>query len=108
MRSDPPRDRGRAQIEVELAAVMPSYLRERTQISLTREERRVLNAEAARTGRSIAALIRTAIETVYGEGRSAADDQAAMRQSFGAREGHAEDGATWVERLRAGSRLPQP
>ncbi len=43
----------------------------RTQISLTGEERRTLDAEAARTGRSISALIRDAVDAVYLAGHSA-------------------------------------
>jgi predicted DNA-binding protein len=50
---------------------------QRTQISLTSEERRALDAVSASTGRSISALIREAVETVYGEERSTADGQRA-------------------------------
>jgi hypothetical protein len=49
---------------------------QRTQISLTTEERRALDAAAARTGRSVSALIRDAVETVYGAERSLEDDLA--------------------------------
>jgi len=42
----------------------------RTQISLTVEGRRALDAAAQRTGRSISALIRDAVETVYGAERT--------------------------------------
>ena len=77
----------------------------RTQISLTEEERRLLDQEAARTGRSISALIRSAVETVYGVDRSAEDDLAVMRQAFGAWNRHELDGAKWVERRRSGRRL---
>ena len=78
----------------------------RTQISLTSEERRALDAAAARTGKSIAALIRDAVETVYGTERSTDDDLAAMRRAFGSWADHDVDGATWVDQLRSGSRLP--
>ena len=77
----------------------------RTQISLTREERRALDAAAARTGKSIAALIRDAVETVYGAERSTDDDLAAMRRAFGSWKDHEMDGADWVDQLRSGSRL---
>lgn len=79
----------------------------RTQISLTSEERRALDAAAARTGRSIAALIRDAVETVYGAERSSDDDLAAMRRAFGSWKEHDLDGAAWVDQLRSGSRLPR-
>lgn len=46
----------------------------RTQISLTEEERHVPDAAAARTGRSISALIRYAVETVYVAKRSVEED----------------------------------
>jgi hypothetical protein len=78
----------------------------RTQISLTSEERRILDAEAARTGRSVAALIRHAVHTVYGAERSSDDDLIAMRRAFGSWRGHDADGAGWVAQLRSGSRAP--
>lgn len=77
----------------------------RTQISLTAAERKLLDEVAARSGRSIASLIRDAVQTVYGSERSAEEDIAAMRQAFGAWRDHSEDGATYVERLRSGRRL---
>ncbi|MHB1928290.1 MAG: ribbon-helix-helix protein, CopG family, partial [Acidimicrobiales bacterium] len=67
-------------------------------------ERRALDAVAARTGRSISALIRDAIETVYGQG-SSEDDLAAMRLAFGSWKDHYRDGAASVDQLRSGSRL---
>jgi hypothetical protein len=81
---------------------------QRTQISLTSEERRILDSEAARTGRSISALIRDAVETVYGAGRSRDDDLAAMRRAFGSWKDRDLDGAAWVDQLRSGSRLELP
>jgi Ribbon-helix-helix protein, copG family len=80
---------------------------QRTQISLTAEERRVLNLVAARTGRSVSALIRDAVETVYGSERSSDDDLATMRRAFGSWKEHDLDGAALVEQLRPGSRLRQ-
>lgn len=77
----------------------------RTQISLTPEERNALNAASARTGRSISALIRDAVEAAYMEQRSSEDDLSAMRQAFGAWADDGPDGRTWVDRLRSGSRL---
>lgn len=77
----------------------------RTQISLTAEGRQLLDSEAARTGRSISALIRDAVETVYGASRSTTDDLAIMRRAFGSWQDRDEDSSTWVERLRTGSRL---
>jgi predicted lactoylglutathione lyase len=80
---------------------------QRTQISLTSEERQALDAVAARTGRSISALIREAVETVYGGERSSHDDLATMRRAFGAWKDRDPDGARWVDQLRSGSRLEQ-
>ena len=80
---------------------------QRTQISITSEERRALDVVAGRTGRSISALIRDAIEIVYGAERSADDDLAAMRRAFGSWKDRDQDGAAWVHQLRSGSRLRQ-
>ena len=80
---------------------------QRTQISLTSEERRALEAVAARTGRSISSLIRDAVETVHGAERSTGDDLAAMQRAFGSWKVRDLDGATLVDDLRSGSRPRQ-
>lgn len=77
----------------------------RTQISLTAEERRLLDAEAARTGRSISALIRDAVSRTYGSRRDADADLRAIDAALGAWEERDVDGAAYVERLRSGVRL---
>ena len=84
---------------------MYTYIMQRTQISLTTEERRALDQEAARTGRSVSALIRDAVEIVYGAKRSTEEDLVTMSQSFGAWAERESDGEAWVEGLRSGSRL---
>jgi hypothetical protein len=84
---------------------MYNYIMQRTQISLTAEERQALDAEATRTGKSLSALIRDAVEAVYGTSRSSSDDLDLMRQAFGSWTGREESGAATVEKLRSGSRL---
>jgi hypothetical protein len=79
----------------------------RTQISLTEDERRVLQKEATRTGRSISALIRDAVDAAYGAGHSTEEDLIAMRTGKGSWKGRDLDGETWVERIRSGRRLQQ-
>jgi hypothetical protein len=64
-----------------------------------------VDVEAARTGRSISALIRDAVEIVYGTQRSSEDDLAAMRRAFGSWADRDTDGADWVEERRSGGRL---
>jgi predicted lactoylglutathione lyase len=76
----------------------------RTQISLTEQERQILDAVSTRTGRSISALIRDAVDAVYGGERSTGDDLVAMRSAFGAWADRDVDGEQWVEGLRSGGR----
>ncbi len=77
----------------------------RTQISLTEHERHLLDTVAARTGRSISALIRDAVETVYGAEHSTEDDLVAMRAAAGSWQKRDVDGADWVDAIRSGRRL---
>ncbi|QTX06000.1 CopG family transcriptional regulator [Agromyces archimandritae] len=77
----------------------------RTQISLTDEDRALLDAEAARTGRSISALIRDAVERTYGSASDVDEDIEAIDRAFGAWQDRDIDGAAYVEGLRSGDRL---
>jgi hypothetical protein len=77
----------------------------RTQISLDDGQRDALDREAARTGRSMAALIRDAIDAQYGTPDDPERDLAIMRRASGAWRDRAQDGAAWVDRHRSGSRL---
>ncbi len=85
--------------------MMYHYIMQRTQISLTPEERRLLDDLAARTGRSIAALIRDAVRLAYGSETDVETDLRQMRLAFGAWETRRVDGAHYVEQVRSGRRL---
>lgn len=77
----------------------------RTQISLTVEERKLLDAEAARTGRSISALIRDAVSKTYGSRRDVDADLRAIEGALGAWRERDVDGKAYVEHIRSGGRL---
>ncbi len=77
----------------------------RTQISLTAEDRTILDAEAARTGRSISALIRDAVVRTYGFRQDVEEDVRAISAALGAWHGRDVDGEAYVEQLRSGARL---
>jgi metal-responsive CopG/Arc/MetJ family transcriptional regulator len=81
----------------------------RTQISLTQDQRRALDAASARTGRSMSELVRLAVDAMFLTDQSRDDDVRAIRAAAGAwsdREGEdAVNGATYVDRLRSGRRL---
>ncbi len=77
---------------------------QRTQISLGDEERRLLDAEAARTGQSLSALIRHAVTIVYAPERDADTDLQAIADATGAWAGRDFSGESYVESLRSGRR----
>lgn len=77
---------------------------QRTQISLSSEDRELLDARAAETGLSISALIRDAVRQCYGGQRSVDADIASLNAAFGGWGERDVDGADFVERLRSGRR----
>lgn len=76
----------------------------RTQISLTAEDRRLLDDVAARTGRSISALIRDAVVYTYGSDRDVDSDLRIIESARGVWGERETDGEAYVESLRTGSR----
>lgn len=81
------------------------YIMLRTQISLSEDERQILDKVSAETGRSISALIRYAVDLAYGRGASIDDDLETMQRAFGAWNDRPLDGAAHVDSLRTGRRL---
>lgn len=84
---------------------MYSYIMQRTQISLTDQDRLLLEAEAQRTGRSMSALIRDAVRRAYGHRDDVDADLEAIDQAVGAWAGRDVDGEAYVEQLRSGGRV---
>lgn len=77
---------------------------ERTQIYLTRSERRALGREQRSTGVTQSELVRRAIDRVYlGRERLTRDERLRIaRSAAGAWAGRDDTGAAYVERLRSG------
>jgi hypothetical protein len=73
----------------------------RTQITLTDDQYARLLDESSRTGLSLAALVRRAIESSYGA-PDREDALLALARSFGSWQGRDCDGEEYVDRLRRG------
>lgn len=74
----------------------------RTQITLTDDQYERLRSESASSGRSLAELIRRALDERYGT-VSSADRLELLDSAFGAWADRGEDGAAFVERVRTGT-----
>lgn len=79
----------------------------RTQISLSADDRRVLEIAGRRTGRSMSALIREAIHSTYGAPGSGDRVRAALDLSFGVTTIEV-SGEAAVESIRTARRLIDP
>lgn len=85
--------------------VMYNYIMQRTQVSLSDENRRVLDIESARTGRSMSALIRAAIQQVYGADETLDRDLAALDAAFGSWNDRDFTGVEYEDALRRGNNV---
>jgi Ribbon-helix-helix protein, copG family len=75
---------------------------QRTQISLTDDDVRVLDEAARATGASRAELIRRAIREYYGGDDSLANRKARARRAFGTWKGRSFSGDEYVRAIRSG------
>ncbi|MCO5314769.1 MAG: ribbon-helix-helix protein, CopG family [Solirubrobacterales bacterium] len=78
----------------------------RTQISLSEDDRAVLDAMRRRTGQSMSALIRDAIHSTYGSTGSADSILAALDSTFGTVSTD-RSGEELVDSIRSGRRLTE-
>ncbi len=84
---------------------MYTYIVERTQIYLTRQQASALDQEARRRGTTRSHLIREAIEERYRPARSRDEILEVLDATAGAWRDRSETGEQYVERLRSGRRL---
>ena len=84
---------------------MYTYIMERTQIYLSRDQSAALDREAKRTGTTRSHLIREAIEARYGTSPDAKRVREALRVTAGLWSDRTETGQEYVERIRTGQRL---
>lgn len=84
---------------------MYTYIVERTQIYLTREQAGALDREARRIGTTRSHLIREAIAERYGATKDEDQIERALRESAGLWKDRRTTGAAYVDRLRSGRRL---
>ena len=86
---------------------MYTYIVERTQIYLSREQAAALDREARRRGQTRSHLIREAIDRAYLSEPTQDDILAAFEASAGAWADHPETGEEYVERIRSGDRMAE-
>lgn len=84
---------------------MYTYIVERTQIYLSREQAAALDREAKRSGTTRSHLIREAIDRTYLAAPDRGRIRAALRRSAGAWTGRTETGEAFVERIRGTGRM---
>lgn len=77
----------------------------RTQISLTENQKRILDAKSAESGLSLSELVRQAVDQCYGGDRDLEHDLNRLRAGAGAWADRDETGEAYVERVRSGRRL---
>lgn len=84
-----------------------AYIMRRTQIYLTEAQGRLLAGRSKATGSTVSELIRTAIDHVYGGGRtmSRAERVRLAQRTAGAWKDFPETGKEYVERVRGTRRL---
>jgi metal-responsive CopG/Arc/MetJ family transcriptional regulator len=85
--------------------MMYTYIVDRTQIYLTREQTEALDREARRTGTTRSHLIREAVERQYGARADARRVERALKGTAGLWKDRTDVGAEYVDRLRSGRRL---
>ena len=86
---------------------MYTYIMERTQIYLSRQQAGALDREAKRRGTTRSHLIREAIDAKYASAADHEQVKQALEATAGLWKDRAETGAEYVERMRSGRRLEE-
>lgn len=86
---------------------MYTYIMERTQIYLSRQQAGALDREAKRRGTTRSHLIREAIDAQYASAADQEQVKQALEVTAGLWKDRAETGAAYVERMRSGRRLEE-